>query len=109
VLRGVTFAFDSAEISGLSMATLDVAAETLRACPNVRSIVGGHTDSVGSDAYNQGLSLRRAESVRNYLSNHGVSSSRLQAKGYGESQPVADNSTQDGRALNRRVELSPQE
>ena len=107
VLRGVTFAFDSAEITGLSMATLDVAAETLRECPNVRSVVGGHTDSVGSEAYNQGLSQRRAESVRSYLSSHGVSGSRLQAKGHGESQPVADNSTDEGRALNRRVELSP--
>jgi outer membrane protein OmpA-like peptidoglycan-associated protein len=64
---------------------------------------------VGNDTYNQGLSQRRAESVTNYLTNRGVSPGRLQAKGYGESQPVADNSTDEGRALNRRVELSPVE
>jgi OOP family OmpA-OmpF porin len=109
VLRGVTFAFDSDEITGASMATLDVAAETLRECPNVHTTVEGHTDSVGDDAYNQGLSQRRAESVSDYLSSHGVSPDRLQAKGYGESRPVADNSTDDGRALNRRVELAPRE
>jgi outer membrane protein OmpA-like peptidoglycan-associated protein len=63
---------------------------------------------VGSEAYNQGLSQRRAESVSNYLSSHGVSGSRLQAKGFGEGNPVADNSTDEGRALNRRVELTPQ-
>jgi OOP family OmpA-OmpF porin len=109
VLRGVMFAFDSDEVTGASMATLDVAAETLRACPNVRTAVEGHTDSVGTDTYNQDLSQRRAESVSNYLSSHGVSPDRLSAKGYGESRPIADNSTEDGRALNRRVELSPLE
>jgi len=109
VLRGVTFGFDSDEITGASMATLDFAAETLQECPNVRTVVEGHTDSVGNDTYNQGLSQRRAESVTNYLTNRGVSPGRLQAKGYGESQPVADNSSDDGRALNRRVELSPLE
>jgi OOP family OmpA-OmpF porin len=109
VLRGVAFAFDSDEITGVSMATLDVAAETLRECPNVHTAVEGYTDSVGDDAYNQGLSQRRAESVSDYLSSHGVSPDRLQAKGYGESRPVADNSTADGRALNRRVELAPRE
>ena len=109
VLRGVTFGFDSDEITGASMATLDFTAETLQECPNVRTVVEGHTDSVGNDTYNQGLSQRRAESVTNYLTNRGVSPGRLQAKGYGESQPVADNSTDDGRALNRRVELSPLE
>ena len=106
VLRGVTFAFDSDEVTELSMATLDVAAEFLQQCPNVSTAVGGHTDSVGSEAYNEGLSQRRAESVRSYLSSHGVSASQLEAKGYGESQPIADNSTDEGRALNRRVELN---
>ena len=109
VLRGVTFAFDSDEITGVSMATLDVAAETLQECPNVHTAVEGYTDSVGDDAYNQGLSQRRAESVRNYLVTRGVSPGRLQAKGFGESRPIADNSTDDGRALNRRVELNPRE
>jgi OOP family OmpA-OmpF porin len=107
VLRGVTFAFDSDEVTGASMATLDVAAEALQECPNVHTAVEGYTDSVGDETYNQGLSQRRAESVTNYLSSHGVSRGRLQAKGFGESRPIADNSTEDGRALNRRVELSP--
>jgi len=109
VLRGVTFEFDSDEMTGASMATLDVAAEALGECSNLRTAVEGHTDSVGSDTYNQGLSQRRAESVRNYLVTRGVSPGRLQAKGFGESRPIADNSTDDGRALNRRVELNPRE
>ena len=109
VLRGVAFAFDSDEITGASMATLDFAAEALRECPNVRTAAEGHTDSVGNDAYNQSLSQRRAESVRDYLTSQGVLPDRLQARGYGESRPVADNSSEDGRALNRRVELSPME
>jgi len=107
VLRGVTFAFDSAEITGASMATLDVAADTLRECPNVRTEVDGYTDSIGSEAYNQGLSQRRAESVKSYLTSHDISADRLEARGFGESNPVADNGTEDGRAMNRRVELKP--
>jgi len=109
VLRGVTFAFDSAQITGASMATLDVAADTLRECPKVRAEVGGYTDSIGTEAYNQALSLRRAESVRNYLIKQDISPGRLEAKGYGESNPVASNDTEDGRAQNRRVELKPSE
>jgi OOP family OmpA-OmpF porin len=103
----VAFAFDSDEITGASMATLDFAAESLRECPNVRTAAEGHTDSVGNDAYNQSLSQRRAESVRDYLTSQGVLPDRLQARGYGESRPVADNSSEDGRAQNRRVELNP--
>jgi OOP family OmpA-OmpF porin len=109
VLRGVTFAFDSDEVTGASMATLDVAAEALQECPNVNTSVEGYTDSVGDADYNMGLSQRRAESVSNYLSSHGVSPSRLHPKGFGESQPIADNGTDDGRELNRRVELTPRQ
>ena len=69
--------------------------------------VAGHTDSIGTDEYNQGLSLRRAEAVRNYLVDKGIAADRLSIKGYGESQPVADNATADGRFMNRRVELIP--
>jgi OOP family OmpA-OmpF porin len=105
VLRGVNFAFDRAEIDEASAVVLDVAADTLKGCPNVAVRVEGHTDSVGTDAYNQGLSERRANAVRNYLVDHGVSASRLTAVGFGESQPVASNDTAEGRALNRRVEL----
>jgi OOP family OmpA-OmpF porin len=105
VLRGVNFAFDSAAIDAASGVVLDVAAEQLRGCPNVMVSVEGHTDSVGTDAYNMGLSDRRANAVRNDLIGRGVSASRLTAVGYGESQPVASNDTDEGRALNRRVEL----
>lgn len=73
--------------------------------PSATGIVEGHTDSQGADAANMALSQRRADAVLKYLVGHGVSSSRLSAKGYGETQPVADNSTSEGRALNRRVVL----
>jgi OOP family OmpA-OmpF porin len=67
--------------------------------------VAGHTDSVGTDSYNQGLSERRAQAVVNYLVAKGINASRFKARGYGESEPVADNATDEGRAENRRVEL----
>ncbi|MGD9811147.1 MAG: OmpA family protein, partial [Sphingobium sp.] len=65
----------------------------------------GHTDSDGSDAYNQGLSQRRAQSVADYLSTHGVQSARMETRGFGETQPIADNATAEGKAQNRRVEI----
>jgi OOP family OmpA-OmpF porin len=107
VLRGVNFEFDSDQLTASSSVTLDVVAETLAGCPRVRTRVEGHTDSVGGDAYNQGLSERRAESVRRYLVGRGISAGRIESRGYGESRPVADNGTDEGRALNRRVELTP--
>jgi OOP family OmpA-OmpF porin len=67
--------------------------------------VAGHTDSVGSEEYNMGLSDRRANSVKDYLISQGITATRLTARGYGESQPVASNDTDAGRAQNRRVEL----
>ena len=67
--------------------------------------VGGHTDNVGSDDANMKLSHERAKSVRNYLVKAGINSDRLQAKGYGETQPVADNDTEEGRKANRRTEF----
>jgi outer membrane protein OmpA-like peptidoglycan-associated protein len=68
-------------------------------------VVEGHTDSQGSDSYNQKLSLERAQSVRDYLASHGVAGDRLRAEGLGESRPIADNKTAEGRANNRRVEI----
>jgi outer membrane protein OmpA-like peptidoglycan-associated protein len=65
----------------------------------------GHTDSTGTDSYNQSLSERRAASVANFLSNGGVQRARLETRGFGESQPIASNSTEEGRSANRRVEL----
>jgi OOP family OmpA-OmpF porin len=108
VLRGVNFAFDSAEIDPASSVVLDAAADQLKECPDVNVSVQGHTDSVGSESYNQQLSERRAEGVRSDLVEGGVSASRLTAVGFGESQPVASNDTEEGRALNRRVELKTQ-
>ena len=105
VLRGVNFAFDSAQIDAASSVVLDAAADQLNECRNVAVRVEGNTDSVGTDAYNQGLSERRAEAVRSHLVGRGVSASRLTAIGYGETHPIASNDTAEGRALNRRVEL----
>ena len=105
VLRGVNFATNSAEIDPGSAVVLDVAADQLRGRSGVNVAIEGHTDSTGSDAYNQALSQRRADSVRSYLVRKGVPAERLTARGFGESNPVASNDTADGRALNRRVEL----
>jgi OOP family OmpA-OmpF porin len=107
VLRGVNFAFDRAELTDASQVTLDVVAETLNECPNVHVTVEGHTDAVGTDQYNLGLSERRAVSVKNYLVKDGIAASRIETRGYGESQPIAGNDTDEGRAMNRRVELVP--
>ena len=108
VLRGVNFEFDKSNIDGASAVVLDAAADQLNECRNVAVRVEGNTDWIGTDAYNQGLSERRAESVMSHLISRGVSASRLTAVGYGESQPIASNETDEGRALNRRVELKTQ-
>jgi OOP family OmpA-OmpF porin len=107
-LEGVNFDSDSARLRPESIAVLDSAAATLREWGEVRVEVAGHTDSVHSDAYNLRLSQRRAEAVRAFLIDRGVAAARLTARGYGESQPVADNGTAQGRSKNRRVELVPQ-
>ena len=105
VLRGVNFDFDKADIRPDAAVILDEAASLLGQSSGSVS-VGGHTDSVGADAYNQGLSERRAAAVKDYLVGKGVDSSRLSTAGYGEANPIASNDTADGRALNRRVELN---
>ncbi|VAW02590.1 Outer membrane porin, OmpA family [hydrothermal vent metagenome] len=101
----VTFAVDSSAIDPQFQTTLGSVANTLSEYEKSYVDVLGHTDSTGSDQYNQSLSERRAESVSNFLANSGVQRARLATKGYGESQPVASNSTEEGRAANRRVEL----
>ncbi|MBF0274569.1 MAG: OmpA family protein [Nitrospinae bacterium] len=106
VLVGVNFALDSAELTHGSGAILDRAAAVLVRNPGLRIKVDGHTDSSGDDKYNMGLSQRRAESVRSYLIRKGASARNLSAQGFGESKPIATNATKEGRALNRRVELS---
>ncbi len=104
-LEGVNFDNDSATLRPDSVATLDAAAATLKEWGEVKIEVAGHTDSVDTDAYNLRLSQRRADAVRAYLIEKGIAAERLFAKGYGEAQPVADNSTPEGRFKNRRVEL----
>ena len=106
ILEGVTFITDSAELTAESRTRLNRTAASLRQWPNVRVEIGGHTDSVADDAYNMELSQRRAESVRSYLIQKGIHASRLTAKGYGETHPIAPNDTESGRARNRRVELT---
>lgn len=104
-LPDVTFAVDSTTISPSFRAALDEVASSLQKYPDSLVDVMGHTDSSGSDAHNQDLSQRRAESVKGYLVMRGVGSSRVATIGYGEQYPRADNSTEEGRALNRRVEI----
>ena len=107
VLEGVNFDFDKATLRQEDVSELDKNVEALKAWGDVNIEVAGHTDSKGSDAYNMKLSKQRAEAVRNFLISRGVAADRLTAKGYGESQPVADNATEEGRFKNRRVELAP--
>lgn len=102
---GITFGVDSAAVQPGFQATLDKVATTLTQYEKTYVDVMGHTDSTGSDAYNQGLSERRASSVAGYLTSRGVQSARLATKGYGESQPKASNLDEAGRAENRRVEI----
>lgn len=121
-LRGVNFKFDRPkkgekniaptlqEPTADSVAILDQAVDVLTRNPAMRVEVVGHTDAVGTDEYNQGLSERRARIVYDYLTSHGIDSSRLSGPtGYGESKPLDTNDTKEGRARNRRTELNPQQ
>ncbi|MFN3820173.1 OmpA family protein [Blastomonas sp.] len=101
----VTFDVDSSAVKPQFRNTLNDVAATLVQYESTYIDVYGHTDSTGSDAYNQTLSERRAQSVSSYLSSRGVQPARLATRGFGESQPVASNTTEDGRAQNRRVEI----
>jgi outer membrane protein OmpA-like peptidoglycan-associated protein/plastocyanin len=105
VLRGVNFEFDKANLTANAKTILDPVAAELVARPSIDIEIQGHTDSKGSDAYNQKLSEARASSVVSYLGDKGVASERMDATGYGESMPIADNATDEGREQNRRVEL----
>lgn len=101
----VLFAFDSAELTAAARQQLQGLMDKLNS-PQVRSVrVVGHTDSKGTDAYNQGLSERRAGAVATELISHGMAPEKVSSMGRGESEPVADNETEEGRAQNRRVEL----
>ena len=102
---GITFDVDRYDVKPQFQSTLNEVAGTLSQYNQTYIDVLGHTDSTGSEAYNQGLSERRAQAVANYLSARGVSPARMATQGYGETVPIADNSTEYGRAQNRRVEI----
>lgn len=104
-IKGVHFDFDKATIKPEGRARLDEAVRVMRENPNLRVVVTGHTDSVGSDAYNMKLGERRARAVADYLIGQGISPSRIDVRSEGESKPVASNATAEGRAENRRVEI----
>lgn len=101
----VTFATGQADIQPQYRGTLDQVAAVLKDYNQTYVDVYGHTDAVGTDASNQSLSERRAVSVADYLAMRGVNEARLGTRGFGESQPIADNMTEDGKAANRRVEI----
>lgn len=108
VLRGVNFDFNKADIKPAFAPILDEAVAALKANPSVNVVIEGHTDSTGPEAYNKALSAKRADAVKSYLVSKGISAARLSTVALGESQPVADNKTADGRRMNRRVELKVQ-
>jgi OOP family OmpA-OmpF porin len=105
VLRGINFDFDKANIKPEFTPVLDEGVDMLKANPDVKVVIKGYTDSTGTAEYNQKLSERRAQSVLDYFASKGVAKNRMQAVGYGLKDPIGDNKTKDGRALNRRVEL----
>jgi len=104
-LAGVNFEFDSARLTADSIAKLDDALEILKRHTDLKVEVAGHSDNMGGVEYNQGLSQRRAQAVADYLIENGADAANITVKGYGKSQPVADNTTDEGRAANRRVEF----
>ena len=108
ILKGVTFATNSARLTADSAKTLDAAAETLVKRGNVKTEIGGHTDARGSATHNRALSQQRADAVMKYLVSKGVAPASLSARGYGEDVPIASNASESGRAQNRRVELRAQ-
>jgi outer membrane protein OmpA-like peptidoglycan-associated protein len=105
VLRGVQFDFNKSDIRPDARPILDEAIATLKQHPGITIAVEGFTDDIGTPAYNQALSVRRARAVEAYLAAGGIAANRMTVEGFGESRPVASNATADGRAQNRRVEL----
>jgi OOP family OmpA-OmpF porin len=104
-LTGPSFAFGKATLTAEGRQHVDHAVQVMRDDPALRVSVEGHTDSVGSDAYNMKLSRRRAIAVRDYMVSRGIDAGRISTEGYGETRPVATNHTAEGRAQNRRVEI----
>lgn len=107
-LEGPQFEFDKAEITPEGHALLDEAVRVMQENPGLNVAIEGHTDSLGSDAYNQRLSERRAAAVQRYLVSNGIDPMRMTQRGFGETNPIASNDTEEGRAKNRRVEIVAQ-
>lgn len=107
VIRGIQFAYDSAEIQAASKPLLDDAAKVLKQYTELNLEIAGHTDSQGDRDHNLDLSRRRAESVKAYLVSKGVDAARLKTRGAGANEPIADNKTDAGRQQNRRIEFKP--
>ncbi len=105
-LAGITFLFGSDEITKQGINILNDVVRILNENQGLDIVVAGHTDSVGDDNINLDLSQRRAQSVMNYLISQGIKAQRMNAVGYGESEPITSNDTQEGRAINRRIELA---
>lgn len=107
VLGDLLFDFNKSDIKPAGYADLDDVVGILSKNPNMKVVLQGHTDSKGTDAYNQALSMKRSQSVKAYLVNKGIKADRLKCEGYGERMPAASNDTEFGRSLNRRVQLMP--
>ena len=105
IIKGINFKVNSNEITKSSNKTLNAAVKVLTEYPDLKVEISGHTDDTGDDAYNQDLSQRRAEAVRQYLIGKGVAEDRVTAIGYGRSQPLDERKTKAARAKNRRVEF----
>ncbi|WP_345221862.1 OmpA family protein [Hymenobacter koreensis] len=103
---GILFDVNKSDLRTASQTEIQKMAEVLKKYPDTNILVEGHTDNSGSDAINQPLSERRAQSVANYTVQQGVEQARITTKGYGSSQPVADNTTMEGKQANRRVEVA---
>ncbi len=106
VISNILFAFNKYSIEPKFFSELDNIAEVLKNNPSLKIVIQGHTDNIGSKAYNQKLSVKRAEAAKQYLIKKGIALNRLMTEGFGFSRPVATNKTEQGRALNRRVQFS---
>ena len=109
VLKGINFEFNKATLTNDSETTLTMALNALIANPDVQIEISGHTDNVGSQQYNQALSLKRAQAVKNWLVKKGIASNRMKTVGKGKNEPMTSNETDAGRAENRRIEFYVQQ
>lgn len=103
---GILFDVNKSDLRSVSMTEIQKMATTLKKYPDTNILIEGHTDNTGTDAINDPLSLRRAQSVATYTQSQGVDASRITTNGYGSKQPIADNGTEAGRQANRRVEVA---